>query len=330
MSNDKTPPLLSKATLYTDWKKKVRIWSSFTKLEKEKHGAAILMTLEGAPEETVLELPEEVINSEKGLSAVLEKLDALYLKDSTLEKFQTLELFDSYRRKPGMSIQAHIHEFEKIYHKLTSHGTTISEDVLAFKLLKSANLSSQDEKLAKGTTTELNLSVMKAQLKKIFNDSSSLSSSIEATPSDSLTVHDINHAEIDDQWHQEDEVLDTLYTGQQHNQRSSGNRSNYNFQAGNGGYQPRGFQRQQAAWRPNQPARSVNPVDRGTGGISRAICNSTSHWASSCPRNRQRPIRSQTPRGTFFTESQPDPMFFDSGLDTPEYNIVLFQRDFDH
>ena len=114
MSNDKTPPLLSKATLYTDWKKKVRIWSSFTKLEKEKHGAAILMTLEGAPEETVLELPEEVSNREKGLSAVLEKLGVLYLKDSTLEKFQTLELFDSYRRKPGMSIQAHIHEFEKI------------------------------------------------------------------------------------------------------------------------------------------------------------------------------------------------------------------------
>ena len=56
MSSNKVPPLLSKSPLYTDWKKKVEIWSSFTTLEKKKHGAAVLLTLEGSAEEAVLEL----------------------------------------------------------------------------------------------------------------------------------------------------------------------------------------------------------------------------------------------------------------------------------
>ena len=139
-SSSKIPPLLSKSPVYTDWKKKIDIWSLFTSLEKEKQGAAILLTLEGAAEEAALELDVSVINSNDGLKSIIQQLDKLYLKDKTLEKFQA---FDSYQRKPETSIHEHIHNFDKLYFKLKSHGTTISEDLLAYKLLKSANLSLQ-------------------------------------------------------------------------------------------------------------------------------------------------------------------------------------------
>ena len=159
----KIPPLLSKSPVYTDWKKKIDIWSSFTTLEKDKQGAALLLTLEGAAEEAALELDVSVINRNDGLKSIIQQLDKLYLKDKTLEKFQALEVFDSYQRKPETPIHEHIQNFEKLYYKLKSHGTTISEDLLAYKLLKSANLSTADEKLAKGTTNELTLVSMKSQ-----------------------------------------------------------------------------------------------------------------------------------------------------------------------
>ena len=189
-SSSKIPPLLSKSPVYTDWKKKIHIWSSFTSLEKEKQGAAVLLTLEGAAEEAALELDVSVINSNDGLKSIIQQLDKLYLKDKTLEKFQALEAFDSYQRKPETSIHEHIHNFDKLYFKLKSHGTTISEDLLAYKLLKSANLSPADEKLAKGTTNELTLVSMKSQLKKIFPDANSISSPAAET----LPFHEIHEA----------------------------------------------------------------------------------------------------------------------------------------
>ena len=57
--------LLSKLT----GRKKITFgWSSFTDLEKDKQGAAVLLTLEGAAEEAALELDVSVINSYDGLN----------------------------------------------------------------------------------------------------------------------------------------------------------------------------------------------------------------------------------------------------------------------
>ena len=207
MSTNKVPPLLSDTLQYIDWKKKVKILASFTTQEKKKQGAAIFLTLKGPAEEAVLELDEEQINHDDGMKNVLEKLYKLYLKDSTMEKFQALEAFDTCTRKPNTSIQEHIHGFDKLYHKLQSHGTTVSQDLLAFRFLKSCKLSNQDKKLAKGTVTELKLKNMKEQLKKIFPDKQSLQSE-----SEQLLLHEINELECS-------EASQTFYTNPQGAQR---------------------------------------------------------------------------------------------------------------
>ena len=48
----------------------------------------------------------------------------------------------------------------------------MSDDILAYRLLKSANLSSYHEELIKATIADLKYNIMKDQLKKTFSDAS--------------------------------------------------------------------------------------------------------------------------------------------------------------
>ena len=59
--------------------------------------------------------------------------------------------------------------------KIQSYGTTLSDDLLAYKLLKAANLSPDHVKLAKATC-ELKHKSMKDQLHKIFTDTTTTTS----------------------------------------------------------------------------------------------------------------------------------------------------------
>ena len=58
--------------------------------------------------------------------------------------------------------------------KAKSYGIEMSEDILAYRLLKSANLSNEQKQkqIIKATLPELQYDSMKDQLKKTFNDSS--------------------------------------------------------------------------------------------------------------------------------------------------------------
>ena len=136
---DRMPPPLSVAANCEDWKKMVQIWSTFTTLPKEKQGTAILLSLKGQDQEAVLELTSAQITAAAGLDAVINRLDSFISRTQPF-KNKALENFESYRRTH--SINDFIHEFEKRHHKIKSHGTTISDDLLAYRLLKSANLPS--------------------------------------------------------------------------------------------------------------------------------------------------------------------------------------------
>ena len=165
-------------------------------------------------------------------------------------------------RKPNTSIQEHIHEFDKLHHKLQSHGTTISEDLLAFKLLKSCKLSNQDEKPSKGTVTELKLKNMKEQLKKIFPDKQSLQSE-----SEQLSLHKINELECS-------EASQTFYTNPLGAQRRPPPQTRRpQFSSNNTNRQTCSTQ-----------ASGRNLMDQHTGETSRCrICKSIYHWAADCP-----------------------------------------------
>ena len=167
---NKTRPLLSKLKSYDDWVKKVNIWNRITCLPPpETRGGAILMTLDGEAEDAVLDLSEDELISADGIKNILNKLDMIFKKNITLEKFEALDNFETYCRPHHVSINDFVIEFDKRFNKTKKLGTDISDDLLAYRLIKRANLSAQDEKMVKATCN-LTYDDVKSKLKSIFGD----------------------------------------------------------------------------------------------------------------------------------------------------------------
>ena len=80
------------------------------------------------------------------------------------QKYDALESFETYKRNSSTSIHDFLTEFEKRYRKIKKHGTIWSDDLLAYRLLKSANLTIPDEQLVKATIGELKYDIVKTKL----------------------------------------------------------------------------------------------------------------------------------------------------------------------
>ena len=71
-----------------------------------------------------------------------------------------------------MPIQAFLNEFDKHLFKTKTYGISMSDNILVYQLLKSANLSTHHEELIKATIPDLQYNIMKDQLKKTLSDAS--------------------------------------------------------------------------------------------------------------------------------------------------------------
>ena len=167
--NIKAPPLLSKSVNYESWLKELEIWQLFTNEPALKQGPALFLTLEGKAKEAALELSIDELKTD-GVQNIIKKLDSLYKKDSVLIAYEAYDKFEKLQRPDDMSITDFIIEFERLLSKVKSNGTSMSEDILAYRLLKSANVSQHHEELARATVIKLEYGEMKTQLKKIFGD----------------------------------------------------------------------------------------------------------------------------------------------------------------
>ena len=138
-SNFKAPPPLSQSSCYDDWLKEIEIWQAFTDLAAEKQGPAVFLTLEGKAHEAILSMDIEKIKGKDGVENIVTELNKLYLKDKLEMAYETSDAFERFRRPADMSIKDYINEFERLLRKTNKFGTTLSPDILAYRLLKSAN-----------------------------------------------------------------------------------------------------------------------------------------------------------------------------------------------
>ena len=131
-----------------------------------------MLSLENEALDAVLELDDEDIGKDNGVDVIIDCLNKLFKKHPTITKYQTLEAFDTFKRPSTMSIQAFLNESDKELFKTKLFGTEMSDDILAYRLLKAANLSNHHKELIKATIPDLKYDLMKDQLKKTFSDAS--------------------------------------------------------------------------------------------------------------------------------------------------------------
>ena len=141
--NYKALPALSKCSRYDTWLKEVKIWQCFTDISVDKQAPAIFLTLEGKAREAVLELEIEKLNSNTGVANLIKKLDDLYKKDAVETAYQAYDAFEQFKRPSDMNVSDYLIEFERLLHKTKAQGCTVSDNILAYRVLKSANLSPQ-------------------------------------------------------------------------------------------------------------------------------------------------------------------------------------------
>ena len=69
-----------------------------------------------------------------------------------------------------MKMKDYLVKFEQLYTKIKDHQMTLPDGVLAYRVLNSANLSSEQITLCRATMTDLKYDDMVKQLKRLFAD----------------------------------------------------------------------------------------------------------------------------------------------------------------
>ena len=298
---NKPPPALSSCKSYTDWKKLINIWKGLSGFEAASLGPALVLSLEGEAQEAALEVSADDLAKNTGVESVLAKLDKIYAKDVLSEKYNALEAFETYKRPSSLAVRKFLVEFEKRYSKVKAITSEMPDDLLAFRLLKSANLDSTHEQLIKATVPELKYDDIKNQLTKIFpGESDTLNSDfsrMDIKSGDTLHIS---------QTKDESDGDETYFTNSRRFQSGRNSYSpgrNRNHSPGRSrNHSPGRFGPNSNNWRENntrpsnertdrnedrQRASSVkfgkNPTDR-SGKVTRCdICDSINHWATNCP-----------------------------------------------
>ena len=168
----KLPPTLRDDMDYSNWVNDVKVWSLFTDLDKKKIGPAVYLSLEGKAREVVREIDYAKLASDEGYAEIISALDNVFLKDKNTRSYLAFKSFYNFKRSSGMSIVEFVTSFEKYYHDIKKYEMVLPEAVLAFMLLNAANISEENEKLARATIADLTYDNMKEKIMRIFAENS--------------------------------------------------------------------------------------------------------------------------------------------------------------
>ena len=258
----KTPPVLVHEDSYDEWKGDLAIWQLYTDLDKKKQGPAVYLMLSGRARECVRDLKIEDIGAIDGVKKITDKLDTLFEKDINTQTYLAFKEFYEYRRPSGVSITEFLVHYEYLYHKLAKYDNAIPEGVQAFFVLTAANISEENEKLARASCGLMTYPNMKECIQKIFGDPSG--DGTGSTPS--VKSEPVFHS---------DHYEDVNYT--------SGFRGWRGQRRGGRGHGFGTFNRSQ----PSGTSYRKNPVDRDGNLLKCFKCGATDHFARSCQSKRR-------------------------------------------
>ena len=261
------PPALENVDELDNWLREVEIWQCVTDLDKKKQGPAIYLSLSEKIRQSCSDVAVSDLSDERGVEVLTAKLKKMYAIDSNTLAFMAYDKFETFQRPRDMNMIDYINEFDKRYNKIRTYKMDLPTAVLAYRLLKSANISMEKQQLVRATLRDLTFDTMKKQLKAIHESCG-----------DNLGVDVSVKVESDVYLAQNQEDVEKVHYG----------KSSYrgrNQWRGRGSY--RGNRRDNHdSWVKKENydnwGRKLNPLD-SSGNPSRcSVCQSILHWAKDC------------------------------------------------
>ena len=138
-----TPGFSSKN--YECYKLELRAWSEETEVSRTKQAIVIALSI---PEDAISEkvfnqLSLDYLKQEDGLDILIQFLDSLLGKDELTDSLEKFEDFENFQRADRQSISEFIASFDLKYKKLEKLKMKLPPEILAFKLLRKANISKE-------------------------------------------------------------------------------------------------------------------------------------------------------------------------------------------
>ena len=123
----------------------------------------LVLSLKDEALDAVLELDENDTSKNNRVEIITATLEIIFPKYDA-----ALEAFEVFKRPQNIKIRGSLNQFGKLLKKTKSSGTQMSDNLLAYQLLKFANLPKLHEQMVKGTITSLEYNNMKKQLKNVW------------------------------------------------------------------------------------------------------------------------------------------------------------------
>lgn len=139
------PPILTKGISYEQWKLETLAWTKITDLSRAKQAVAVALLL---PKDHEMRIAEKVFEQleldrltvENGISILFDFLDKHLRKDELIDTLDKFEDFENFERKEGQSIYEYVSMFDFKYSKIERKNVKLPSEILAFRLLRKANI----------------------------------------------------------------------------------------------------------------------------------------------------------------------------------------------
>lgn len=262
--NIKSPPLMRDGLSYKEWKEDVYIWSDVTDLPPKKQAGAVFLSLTGKAQASVrASVTRDDMSSDLGLKNVIGCLDKLYEKDVAHSGYTAYENFTEFRRPPNMSTEDYLIEFNIRYSKIKSLAMTLPDGVLAYYVLKCANLSEEQINICKATCDTLTYDLMRKQIERVTSSAAKNKNSDNELPIQFYTEfeehQEVPYFDVGSSQCYDDQPTETTY---------------YTHPSASRGGRP--FRYQNNGSRINAPDRYGNPSKC-------SFCHSIYHFRGACP-----------------------------------------------
>ena len=255
-------PVFDDTVRLDQYETEVRAWCKVTSVEVEKRAIVLVLAMPDKKNEILESVNSDDLSVAGGVDILLKHLKDNYGKDELLESLEMYEDFRKFERSSNQSIGEFCSGFESRKKRIENKGIKFPEEILAFELIRNANISKSERKLV---LTGLNL----AEKKGMYKDAiTSLKKFLGEGYTESKSEFDCDNIKVE-----------PAYAAWNRNFRGNFRGRSNEFRGNRGQRYNRGYRGARGA-RTNE---SINPIGRDGSRLKCFRCNATNHLIFQCP-----------------------------------------------